>query len=239
MRNILKKVMSFLIVISFVFMLYSVGNSIVMQYKKYQVSSEIEQVVALMKDTNTTSKHSLDYYKKYYQNDNIVGSLKIEGTGIETLLVKGNDNEYYLNHSIRNEYDIIGSIFVDYRTDLNSKQINIYGHNSNVYDVIFKKLENYLDNKYYSDHKYIELWDGDKKSIYEIFSVQIVTDDYEHMDVVPQNRKSHLEKLSNGLYETGIITNEEDDVLVLQTCTYTPKNSFIIINAKKLKEVKV
>lgn len=56
MRNILKKVMSFLIVISFVFMLYSVGNSIVMQYKKYQVSSEIEQVVALMKDTNTTSK---------------------------------------------------------------------------------------------------------------------------------------------------------------------------------------
>ena len=72
MRNILKKVMSFLIVISFVFMLYSVGNSIVMQYKKYQVSSEIEQVVALMKDTNTTSKHSLDYYKKYYQNDNII-----------------------------------------------------------------------------------------------------------------------------------------------------------------------
>ena len=60
MRNILKKVMSFLIVISFVFMLYSVGNSIVIQYKKYQVSSEIEQVVALMKDTNTTSKHSLD-----------------------------------------------------------------------------------------------------------------------------------------------------------------------------------
>ena len=49
-------------------MLYSVGNSIVMQYKKYQVSSEIEQVVALMKDTNTTSKHSLDYYKKYYHH---------------------------------------------------------------------------------------------------------------------------------------------------------------------------
>ena len=52
-----------------------------------------------------------------------------------------------------------------------------------LYYVIFKKLENYLDNKYYSDHKYIELWDGDKKSIYEIFSVQIVSNDYEHYDV--------------------------------------------------------
>jgi sortase B len=234
MRNILKKVMSFLIVISFVFMLYSVGNSIVMQYKKYQVSSEIEQVVALMKDTNTTSKHSLDYYKKYYQNDNIVGSLKIEGTGIETLLVKGNDNEYYLNHSIRNEYDIIGSIFVDYRTDLNSKQINIYGHNSNVYDVIFKKLENYLDNKYYSDHKYIELWDGDKKSIYEIFSVQIVSNDYEHYDVDADDWIKHIDTLNNSIYTTNTKATPEDEILIIQTCLYNPVNSLLLINAKKV-----
>ena len=234
MRNILKKVMSFLIVISFVFMLYSVGNSIVMQYKKYQVSSEIEQVVALMKDTNTTSKHSLDYYKKYYQNDNIVGSLKIEGTDIETLLVKGNDNEYYLNHSIRNEYDIIGSIFVDYRTDLNSKQINIYGHNSNVYDVIFKKLENYLDNKYYSDHKYIELWDGDKTKIYEIFSVQVVTSGYEHYTVNPSNLEAHIMNLNNSIYETGNVASTKDEILVIQTCLYNPANSLLLINAKKV-----
>lgn len=104
---------------------------------------------------------------------------------------------------------------------------------------MFNELEKYRSKDFYESHKTIELYDGTKTSIYEIFSVQIVTDDYEHMDVVPQNRKSHLEKLSNGLYETGIITNEEDDVLVLQTCTYTPKNSFIIINAKKVKEVKV
>ena len=234
MRNILKKVMSFLIVISFVFMLYSVGNSIVMQYKKYQVSSEIEQVVALMKDTNTTSKHSLDYYKKYYQNDNIVGSLKIEGTGIETLLVKGNDNEYYLNHSIRNEYDIIGSIFVDYRTDLNSKQINIYGHNSNVYDVIFKELENYLDKNYFSNHKYIELWDGDKTKIYEIFSVQVVTSGYEHYTVNPSNLEAHIMNLNNSIYETGNVASTKDEILVIQTCLYNPANSLLLINAKKV-----
>ena len=234
MRNILKKVMSFLIVISFVFMLYSVGNSIVMQYKKYQVSSEIEQVMALMKDTNTTSKHSLDYYKKYYQNDNIVGSLKIEGTGIETLLVKGNDNEYYLNHSIRNEYDIIGSIFVDYRTDLNSKQINIYGHNSNVYDVIFKELENYLDKNYFSNHKYIELWDGDKTKIYEIFSVQVVTSGYEHYTVNPSNLEAHIMNLNNSIYETGNVASTKDEILVIQTCLYNPANSLLLINAKKV-----
>ena len=163
-----------------------------------------------------------------------MGSLKIEGTGIETLLVKANDNEYYLNHSIRNEYDIIGSIFVDYRTDLNSKQINIYGHNSNVYDVIFKKLENYLDNKYYSDHKYIELWDGDKKSIYEIFSVQIVSNDYEHYDVDTDDWENHINTLNNSIYEIKNKATPKDEILVIQTCLYNPTNSLLLINAKKV-----
>ena len=189
--------------------------------------------------TKTNSLKDLDYYKNYYSNNDIVGTLKISGTKINTLLVQGSDNEYYLNHTISKKKSSVGSIYVDYRTNLDAKQINIYGHNSKAVKLMFNELEKYRSKDFYESHKTIELYDGTKTSIYEIFSVQIVTDDYEHMDVVPQNRKSHLEKLSNGLYETGIITNEEDDVLVLQTCTYTPKNSFIIINAKKVKEVKV
>lgn len=189
--------------------------------------------------TKTNSLKDLDYYKNYYSNNDIVGTLKISGTKINTLLVQGSDNEYYLNHTISKKKSAVGSIYVDYRTNLDAKQINIYGHNSKAVKLMFNELEKYRSKDFYESHKTIELYDGTKTSIYEIFSVQIVTDDYEHMDVVPQNRKSHLEKLSNGLYETGIITNEEDDVLVLQTCTYTPKNSFIIINAKKVKEVKV
>ena len=187
--------------------------------------------------TKTNSLKNLDYYKNYYSNDDIVGTLKISGTKINTLLVQGSDNEYYLNHTISKKKSVAGSIYVDYRTNLDAKQINIYGHNSKTVNVMFKELEKYRNKDFYENHKTIELYDGTKTSIYEIFSVQIVIDDYEHMDVEAQDRKSHLEKLSNGLYETGIITNEEDDVLVLQTCTYTPKNSFIIINAKKVKEV--
>lgn len=199
-----------------------------------QISNKNEEKI-----TKTNTLKDLDYYKSYYSNNDIVGTLKISGTKINTLLVQGKDNDYYLNHTISKKKSAVGSIYVDYRTNLNAKQINIYGHNSKAVKLMFNELEKYRSKDFYESHKTIELYDGTKTSIYEIFSVQIVTDDYEHMNVYPQDWNEHLKKLSNGLYETGIITSEEDDVLVLQTCTYTPKNSFIIINAKKVKEVKV
>lgn len=177
---------------------------------------------------------TLEYYKEYYSNNDIIGSLKIEGTNIDTLIVKGNDNDYYLNHSIEKKYDVIGSIYADYRVDLNSKQINIYGHNSQVYDVIFKELENYFDKSYYDQHKYIEIWDGKNTYLYEIFSIQIITTDYEHMKVFPSDWEEHIKKLSKSIYETGITADIEDDILVLQTCNYKPLNSYLIIISKKI-----
>ena len=229
-----KKILDASIFILLLLTLYYSIDYIKLVHKNNLIKKEIRNEISVLESNKKGTIKNLEYYKEYYENDNIVGSLKIEGTGIETLLVKGNDNEYYLNHSIRNEYDIIGSIFVDYRTDLNSKQINIYGHNSNVYDVIFKKLENYLDNKYYSDHKYIELWDGDKKSIYEIFSVQIVSNDYEHYDVDADDWIKHIDTLNNSIYTTNTKATPEDEILIIQTCLYNPVNSLLLINAKKV-----
>lgn len=208
---------------------YSLYNYLEEENKKIILNSKIASEVSILEEPKT-----LDYYKQYYSNEDIIGSLNILNTDINTLLVKGTNNEYYLDHSLKKEYDIIGSIFIDYRVDLNSKQINIYGHNSNVYDVLFKGLEKYLDKDYYKNHKYIEIWNGSNTSTYEIFSVQIVTSNYEHMEVNPNSWKKHINTLNNSIYDTGIKANEEDDILILQTCIYNPANSFLIINSRKV-----
>lgn len=236
-RKLLKVFLNVAIVASIMVMLNAAAEALTTKYNNYLKTSEIEEVSKLLEESIQENNHSLDYYRNYYNNNNIVGSLKIEGTDIDTLLVQGDDNKYYLNHSIKNEYDELGSVFVDYRTDLSSNQVNIYGHNSNVYDVIFKELENYLKEDYYDEHKYIEVWNGDVTNIYEIFSVQIVTSDYEHYVVNPTDKKEHLRKLSNSIYQTEVITNESDDILVIQTCLFNPSNSFLIINSRKVREV--
>lgn len=176
--------------------------------------------------------YDLNYYKDYYLNEDIIGSLKIKDTKIDTLLVKSNNNEYYLNHSINKEYDIKGSIFVDYRTNLNSKQINIYGHNSKEYDLPFKELEKYKDKAFYDSHKMIEIWNGKEVINYEIFSIQIVEDNSEHMNINCDEK--NLEKLSSSIYNTGVVASTDDQILVLQTCNYNPKNTYLLVIAKRV-----
>lgn len=232
-KSVTKKIINIFLVLTFLFTLYYLYDYINLNYKNNIISNNLKKELSVIKNTKDES-NNLDYYKKYYFNNDIVGKLKIKNTNIDTLLVKTTNNEYYLNHSLKREYDIIGSIYVDYRTDLNSKQINIYGHNSNVYNVMFKELENYLNKDYYQNHKYIELWNGDEYIEYEIFSVQIVTDDYEHIDVFPSDWNKHINILNKSIYETNVKANNNDNILIIQTCLYNPINSFLIINSRKV-----
>ena len=202
----------------------------------YEKEQEEKNVIKISKEDET--KYDLDYFRNYYSNNDIIGSIKINGTKIDNLIVKTTNNKYYLNHSLKKEYDEVGSIFLDYRVNLNSKQLNIYGHNSNVYDLPFKELEKYLNKEFYNSHKYVEIWNGEETIYFEIFSVQIVTKDYEHMNLFPNNLEPHLNKLNESIYDTGIKATKDDDILVLQTCSYNPKNSLIIVNSKKVKEGK-
>ena len=231
MRNkkVIKTLYSLLVIILVTLSTYSLYRYINQEKQKINIKNNIEEEVSLIQETL-----SLEYYKQYYSNEDIIGSLKIEGTNIDTLLVKTTDNEYYLNHNIKKEYDEIGSIFIDYRVNLDSKQINIYGHNSNVYDVMFKELEKYLSKDFYENHKYITIWDGTKTNTYEIFSVQIITKNYEYMNVNSENWGNHIKELNNSIYEVDTKATVNDDILVIQTCNYNPTNSFLIISSKKI-----
>lgn len=173
--------------------------------------------------------NDLMYFKTYFSNNDIIGSLKIKGTNINTLLVRGKDNKYYLNHSIYNGEDIKGSIFVDYRTNLNSNQINIYGHNSKKYSLMFKELEKYKNKEFYNEHKIIEVWDGINTYKYKIFSIKIVNKKSKHMNI---NNKNYIKELNKSIYKTGETANIDDKILILQTCNYKPKNTYILVIAK-------
>ena len=210
-------------------------------YKKYSYYEDIDHLISKV-EINTAEKtiannslNLIDYYKKYYDNNDIIGILNIDNTNITTLLVQTNNNKYYLNHAINKKQDPKGAIFLDYRTPLNSKQINIYGHNSKTLPVKFKELEKFVDKKYYNAHKYINIWDGTNDNKYEIASIQIVNNDYEHLITNSINGKEHIKKLSKSLYNTNVPLKENDNLLIIQTCWYNPQNSFLVIIAKKIK----
>lgn len=236
-KRVLQKIFNCIYVLVILLSIIFTSNYLNLLHEKnlvYEKEQEEKKVIEISKKDEI--KYDLDYFRNYYSNNDIIGSIKIDGTKINNLIVKTTNNKYYLNHSLKKEYDERGSIFLDYRTDLNSMQINIYGHNSNVYDLPFKELEKYLHQDFYNSHKYVEIWNGQEIIYYEIFSVQIVTNDYEHMNLFPSDLEPHLNKLNESIYDTGLKATKDDQILVLQTCSYKYKNSLVIVNSKKVKE---
>lgn len=207
------------------------------------LNSSIRSVKEIPNSLNNNENGYLEKYKElrnYYDNENIIGRLLIVDLDIDTILTKTTNNKYYLTHNLYNKVSTLGNTFVDYRTDLSSKQINIYGHNSTKYDVPFKRLEKYLNYENYQNNKIVIIEGENGQSKYEIFSVNIVaSDNEEHLNVdfdTDEEWLSHFTKLKqDSIYDTGVSVNGEDNILVLQTCLFnSSKKSYLIINAKKI-----
>lgn len=176
-------------------------------------------------------------YQKEFNNTDIIAELSIENTDLVTPVAKGNDNEYYLNHLLDKSRNSLGSVFLDYRNNIDDRKILIYGHNSeNVYTE-FHLLENYLDEEYYYDHDDITLKTVDNTYNYKIFSIYIATTNLQHVNLnfTDTEYYEHLNWLkNNSIYDTGVTIDPNSEILVLQTCYFGIDNSYVIIAAKKI-----
>ena len=200
-------------------------------------------VSTAMGDT-TDFKEELQETINNYQNPDIKGRLIIDGTGIDELIMQSSNNDYYLNHNEKKEYEALGSIILDYRTTLDDKKVLVYGHSSIYRYVPFNELESYYDKDFYRKHKYIKVVTTEKIYTYEIFSVYVETDDFSYVnlkiDEDTYNKDLNKYKLRS-LYDTGVEVEDDSDILILQTCSNSAKykkykKKFLLIIAKRLRE---
>lgn len=161
--------------------------------------------------------------KELYNNQDVVGTFEILNTDYKVPVVQGKDNSYYLKHLPNKEYSIMGSIFLDYRVNIDtSKKLLIYGHNSASLEMPFDILENYYDLDYLNNHKYIEIKTTERVRKYEIFSVFVEPTDYSYMkvDFSKSNYLDHLNMLKNkSFFDIDVELDEDTNILVLQTCS--------------------
>lgn len=171
----------------------------------------------------------LDILRRDYNNDNIVGRLEIPGL-FNLIVTQSDNNDYYLNHNLWNKKDIKGNEFLDYRNNVNDKNINIYGHNSKLYNVPFKKLESFIDKDYFYESKYILFQHDEGRRIYEIISFKKVDKDYEHMNIDNINQKEHIDMLlEDSMYVKNIEYSDDTNVMVLQTCSMDDSDNYYIL----------
>lgn len=204
---------------------YYINNTIPVMKEEY-----IEQITSL---------------KEKYNNKDVVGTISIDNTDFNTVVMQGNDNSYYLNHLPDKTYNINGSIFLDYRVDIDeSDKLLIFGHSSPNYFLPIMIIENYKDEDYYKEHKYIYLSSIKEVKKYEIFSVFVETLDWSYMNLNYASKDEYLKHLQNlkskSFYDTGVEVNKNDKILIMQTCSNMKEYSkyskkYMLVIAKEVK----
>ena len=127
------------------------------QYKKgTSIYDEIKQQVVTQSDKSdgNIGEEKIDFAKLKSINSDIVGWLKMEDTVIDYPVVKGEDNDYYLNHLYTGEWNSLGTLFVDFRNKplFIDRNTAIYGH-SMLNGSMFFILEKYKRQSFYDEHK--------------------------------------------------------------------------------------
>ena len=83
---------------------------------------------------------------------------------------------------------------------------------------------NYQDKKFFIKHPEIYLYTENGKKTYKIFSVYIEDEDFDYVNLKNFNGLTfyeHILKLEDkSLYDTGVILNENSNILILQTCSF-------------------
>lgn len=173
----------------------------------------------------------IDLLDKYRENQDMVGWLQIEGTGINYPVMRG---EEYLHRNFKKERDASGSLFVE--KDWSSECICtlIYGHNMWMYGTMLSPLHKFKEPEFFCRNRKIHLYviqeggQSAEKRTYEIFccsktsidewnyaSCQYISSDEELRDFLDQCKYRAVQAMDME-YGSG-------SAVVLSTCSYHVK----------------
>ena len=172
--------------------------------------------------------------------------IKVNNTNIDYPVVKGKDNNFYLENDIYKNKLKDGSIFADYRSIFNSDFNTIlFGHNMKNANM-FSTLNKFKDEDFFNSNNEITIVDDKNTYIYEVFSVYVVdaTENFDYLydmnksNLSTDNLNSYTDLLkSKSLYKTNnpnITSNKK--ILTLITCSYEFDDARTIVHANLISK---
>ena len=185
-------------------------------------------------------KVEFDELKK--QNSDTVAFIKVKNTNIHYIVVKSNDNDYYLNHNFNKERNVAGWIFGDFRNnfDETDKNLIIYGHNMRD-GSMFETLINVINKDWYTnkDNHIVKLITENGIYKYQVFSSYSITAE-DYYITTNFNSDNEFNKFINTLkdrsiYNYNVELNANDKILTLSSCIGDGKKR-VVLHAKLIEK---
>lgn len=234
-----RKVIFIILEIIFVLLtIYSLYN-IYQWYTENRKTSEILQSISNSITVDEDNKTVVDFDRLEENNSDIIAYIKVNGTEINYPVVKADDNDYYLSHSLDKTVNGAGWIFADYRNKLDGtdKNLIIYGHNRRD-GSMFGTLKNILNKEWYEDKNNlkISLHTENEESTYEVFSVyQLEEEDY-YLQTSFKDKEflSFVNTLQGrSIKNFNVEVLDHDSILTLSTCANDNRYR-VVLHAKKI-----
>ena len=257
-KKIILAVLTAVFAAVFIFSAYKVIRGVREYAKGREVYNSLASQVVVFRDVGSTSgsdgRHEsggedssaepvelapiiVDFEKLAAQNKDVVGWLYCEGTPVNYPVLQSTDNDYYLRRMINREYNIVGSVFMDYRSapDLSSLNTIIYGHNMND-DSMFGTFTNYADQSYYEAHPVIWYLTPEKDYKIELIAGYVTDASNEAAYRVYNDADAlarHIESSMGGSdFVSGVDAGSVDRIITLSTCSYAFSTArYILIGA--------
>ena len=190
-------------------------------------------------------KEAAGYAALKNENSDYVGWLKIPDTRIDYPVVdREDDPEYYLHRAFNGSKSFGGTPFLGEASGVDTKCLIIYGHNMKN-GSMFGTLDYYKKADYWKEHPIIRFYVDGEPRTYEIFAAvetKVLYEDesgFEYYRYDGDISEEEYGELVNWLrghsdYDTGIVPEYEEQILMLSTCSYHTKNGRFVVAARRI-----
>ena len=244
MKRILINVLTILLVLALGLGIFVVGRQ-ALDYKKGQQDySEAEQLANISKKEEVIApsletilakpaeedpyavmlKEEIDLPALKEVNDDVLGWIEIPDTELSYPLLQDDNNDYYLNHTWKNEENSVGSVYLECEVagDLSDFNTIVYGHRMRNLSM-FGSLKFYSDIDYWREHPSVYVVIDGEAYRYDIYAAYKAAPDDIIYGLKIKSRPKKQEVIDFGLshseIDTGVIPTTYDRILTLSTCT--------------------
>lgn len=190
------------------------------------VAESEEEVKQLARNYNREDFPDLevDFEGLMEKNQDVVAWLYVGAVGISYPVVQGEDNEYYLHHTLEDTRNNSGAIFMDWevKKDLSSWNTFFYGHNMKN-GSMFGSLKKFIKEEgTFEKDPYVYVFIPGYIYRYRIFSFYLDSPDskmYWTCDSLKEYRQYIQDALAKSIQDCQTPTSEENNMITLVTCS--------------------
>ena len=245
-------------IISNIILVIAIGVFLFSGYKLYEIFSEynkgtteydnIQELVIQKEPIQDTKEEAeevaftVDFAKLTEINPETVGWIRFEEPSqISYPLVKGPDNDKYLNTTFEGKRNAAGALFVDVDNsgDFTDRNTFIYGHNMKN-GSMFGQLRKYKNKDFGKEHPYFYIYTPDgKETTYQVFAVSVVKDTSESYRKWYNTDEEFLDYIkyirSIARYKTDVEVGVDSKIVSLSTCTNVNDDERLLVHGVKVQ----